>query len=141
MKTGNTAAWGWCCENGMYDYGEFDRRKRRAHIDDLEGNAVVRAMEAMGTSVANHRVPVYIDNSAFQLSLKKGWSHAQRLTDIIQTLYELSSERNCIMVPIWISTHDNVGADALSRFDFDRFHEWARSHIPCPPYRRGSLFV
>ena len=74
-------------------------------------------------------MPLYIDNSAFQLSLKKGWSKAERLTEIIKTLYQLSVKFNCVLVPIWISTTENVGADALSRGDLPRFHEWAASHM------------
>ena len=129
MQTQRQAAWGWCCANGEYDYGVYDRSDRKKVIDALEGDAVFRAIDSIGAKMANHRVPVYIDNSAFQLSFKKGWSRADRLTEIIKLLYEKSVEFNCVLVPIWISTHDNIGADALSRMDFDRFHAWATEHI------------
>ena len=67
---------------------------------------------------------------SFQLSFTKGWSRAKRLTSIIKDLHAISVQYKCILEPIWISTHDNVGADALSRQDMNRFYEWAREHIP-----------
>ena len=133
MKDPSSAGWGWCCGDGQYDRGWYHGNKQRRWIDELEGDAVERAMTALGHKCANKRVPIYIDNSAFQLSLKKGWSHAERLTEIIKNLYSLSVEHNCVLVPIWISTHDNVGADALSRGDMERFKSWASMHLENEP--------
>ena len=136
MKNDSGAAWGWCCADGEYDYGRYQRRKDvRKFIDELEGNAVERALKAIGEKARDKRVPIYIDNSSFQLSLVKGWSKAERLTEVIKQLYALSVEYNCVIVPIWISTHDNVGADALSRGDLGRFHEWAKDHMSNQPYQ------
>ena len=135
MKIYDVAGWGWCCENGMYDYGSYDRMHRKKRIDELEGDAVVRAVTSLGEQLRGHRVPLYIDNSAFQLSMRKGWSKAERLTEIIKKLTELSLKHDCYFVPIWISTHDNIGADALSRLDLDRFHEWAKDNLPATPLR------
>ena len=139
MKDDNLAGWGWCCADGEYDYGLYPTRsKARRFIDELEGDAVERALTSLGEKVSDKRVPIYIDNSSFQQSLKKGWSKAERLTVIIQQLYRLSVKFNCVIVPIWISTHDNVGADALSRCDLGRFHEWAENHLSNPPYRHSA---
>ena len=135
MKDRTSAGWGWCCENGCYDFGIYARRDKRKIIDELEGDAVLRAAKSLGPALAHHRVPVYIDNSAFQLSFKKGWSKAARMTEVIKKLHELSVEFNCVFVPIWISTHDNIGADALSRLDLERFNEWAEDKLVNTPYR------
>ena len=135
MKDNDSAAWGWCCADGEYDLGMYGRKDRRRFIDELEGNAVERALTALGSKTSNTRVPIYIDNSSFQLSLKKGWSRAERLTEIIKQLYTLSVKFNCVIVPIWISTDDNVGADALSRGDLERFHTWAKDHLDKDPHR------
>ena len=70
------------------------------------------------------------DNQSFQLSFKKGWSRAKRLTAILRDLHSLSVRYDCVFVPKWISTHDNIGADALSRQDFVRFRAWAQDCIP-----------
>ena len=138
MKNENAAGWGWCCADGEYDYGSYRRKEVRKFIDELEGDAVERAMNAIGEKASNMRVPIYIDNSSFQQSLVKGWSRAERLTEVIKHLYELSVKYNCVLVPIWISTHDNVGADALSRGDLGRFHEWAKDHMSNHPHQHSQ---
>ena len=66
-------------------------------------------------------VPLYIDNSAFQLSLKKGISKVERLNVLLRELFVLSVKYHCVFEPIWISTHSNVFADALSRAQWGRF--------------------
>ena len=69
MKDKNAAGWGWCCDNGLYDYGKYPERKsKQKFIDELEGDAVLKAATSLGAALRHHRVPVYIDNSAFQLS-------------------------------------------------------------------------
>ena len=84
-----------------------------------------RAAAARGHTWSGCRVPVFIDNSAFQRSLRKGWSRAARLTRVIKDLYYMSAPHDYILVPIWISTTENVGADALSRGDMDGYAAWA----------------
>jgi hypothetical protein len=130
IKDGSVAGWGWCSFSGHYDHGQYGSADRRKFIDALEGDAVLRAAKALGHLWRSKRVPFYIDSKSFQLSFVKGRSKADRLTAILRQLYELSVQLNCIFVPIWISTHSNIGADALSRGDFIRFQEWAQMHAP-----------
>ena len=40
MKDAERAGWGWCCENGEYDWGIYSSTNRRRWIDELEGDAV-----------------------------------------------------------------------------------------------------
>ena len=111
-------------------YGSADRKKC---IDALEGDAVLRAATALGHLWETHRVPFYIDSSSFQLSFGRGRSKAERLNVILRQLNELSVSLDiwiCIFVPIWISTHLNIGADALSRNDFVRFQSWTQINAP-----------
>ena len=133
MKDNDRAAWGWCTADGRWDYGTYGTSARRRPIHELEGDAVRRAVESIGETARGHRLPVYIDNSAFQLSLKKGWSRARRITDILRDLFRISATYDCMLIPIWISTHDNIGADALSRGDIPRYMEWARTHARSRP--------
>ena len=77
-------------------------------------------------------VPVYIDNRAFQLSAAKGWSKAGRLNDLLRYLFECSVKWECIFMFYWISTHDNVIADALSRRE---------GHFEVPTHPRLGEFV
>ena len=130
MKDARSAGWGWCSFSGDYDFGVYGSSDRRKCIDALEGDAVLRAARTIGHLWSKKRVPFYIDSSSFQLSFVKGRSRAERLNVILRQLYELSVELDCIFVPIWISTHENIGADALSRGDFFRFEGWAQMHAP-----------
>ena len=130
MKDGRVAGWGWCSFSGHYDFGLYGASDRRQCIDALEGDAVLRAAKTIGHLWRKKRVPFYIDSSSFQLSFVKGRSRAERLNGILRELYALSVQLDCIFVPIWISTHANVGADALSRNDFIRFEDWAKVHAP-----------
>ena len=107
------------------DAGVYDGAWRKKPIDELEADAVLRAAIDCGESWRGRRVPIYIDNTSFQLSLAKGWSRAPRLTRIIKRLYALSAKHDFVLVPIRIASEDNVGADALSRGDYSRYLEWA----------------
>jgi len=130
MKDNSSAGWGWCTACGEHDSGIFSRADKRKPIDELEAVAVYRAAVTLGPKWQGRRVPLFIDNSAVQLSLRKGWSRAARLTRIIKKLHVLSVKYECVLEPIWISTHDNIGADALSRKDYARYKKWADEYSP-----------
>ena len=115
---------GWCSFTGHFDFGLYGAADRRRFIDALQGDSVLRAVRAMGHLWKGKRVPIYIDRTAFQFSLATGLSSEKRLSSIVRKLYELSVELDCLLVPIWLSTHDNIGADALSRGDISRFQVW-----------------
>lgn len=126
MRDDHTAAWGWVSADGRYDFGSYGSAQRRKPIDALEGDAVLRAAKVLGPSWAGKRVRLHIDNTAFQLSFLKGRSRVERLSKILRQLYILSLKYDCVFCPVWISTHDNVGADALSRGNFGEFRRWAK---------------
>ena len=79
------------------------------------------AAHALGESWKRKIVPVYIDNTAFCMSLKKGRSKAERLNVILRDLFRLSVKYDCVFEPHWIPTQENTAADALSRNNLDRF--------------------
>jgi hypothetical protein len=56
-------------------------------------------------------------NQAFQLSAVKGWSKADRLNSLLKQLFFLCLRHECVLRFVWISTHDNILADFLSRKD------------------------
>ena len=130
MKDSETAGWGWVSADGRFSDGIYGTSQKRKLIDVLEGDAVLRAARVCGKSWAGKRVPLHIDNSAFQLSFKKGRSKVERLNRILRQLYTLSVKYDCIFYPQWISTHDNIGADALSRGKLDEFWEWCNVSYP-----------
>ena len=125
MKEPKRAGWGWCDVTGAHAAGVYGSAMRHKPIDELEGDAVRRAAAALGHTWRGMRVPIYIDNSSFQRSFAKGWSRARRLTRIIRDLFLLSAQHDCVLVPIWLPTGANVGADALSRGAMDVYRAWA----------------
>jgi hypothetical protein len=143
MKDGKAAAWGWVSASGVFDFGTYGKSAaREACIDALEGDAVLRAAHSLASSWSGKRVPLYVDNSAFQLSLSKGRSRVERLNRILRQLYSLSVKFDCIFCPTWISTHHNIGADALSRGKLDEFRRWCKLSFPGQRfYRRGDSRV
>lgn len=127
---------GYFSECGRYAHWKFGSRVARKHIDALEGLAVLRAAEDLGPTWRGKVVPVFCDNSAFERSLYKGRSKASRLNIILRQLFLLSVKYDCIFEPHWISTHDNIAADALSRCNIKKF----KAHI-CEHYGRGFNLV
>ena len=129
MKNSRLAGWGWVSMCGACDFGKFGSSARHRPIDELEGDAVVRAARALGPSWARKRVKIFCDSSSFAFSLIKGRSKVERLNRLIRILHELSVRFNCILVPVWLSTHDNIGADALSRDEWDTCAAWFKNTV------------
>ena len=119
---------GYFSECGTYNMWKFGSRVKRDHIDSLEGRAVLRAIEELGPNLRHKVVPIYIDNTAFERSLHKGRSKAPRLNAILRELFLLATRYECVFETHWISTHDNIAADALSRGDFERFRSYVGEH-------------
>ena len=128
-KDARFAGGGFFSECGAYDYWQFGSSQSRQPIDFLEGAAVLRAAEALGPKWKNKIVPIFIDNSAFCGSLRKGRSKAPRLNLILEQLFRLSVQYDCVFEPHWISTHDNIAADALSRWQLSRFKDYVSEHF------------
>ena len=106
---------GYVSRCGRYRYWTYSPSAARKPIDFLEGDVVVEAVRDLGPRWSHKVVRFSIDNQAFQRSAVKGWSHAGRLSTLIRELFYLSLRFGCILEFEWISTLDNVYADALSR--------------------------
>ena len=71
--------------------------------------------------------------------VKKGRSKAPELNTILRQLFLISSTYDCLFVPQWISTTDNICADALSRGQLQRFYAAANEFSStCQRVHRGS---
>jgi hypothetical protein len=135
-KDSKFAGGGYFSKCGLYDYWEFGSSVSRQPIDYLEGAAVVRAAEALGPLWKNKIVPIFIDNSSFCGALRKGRSKAPRLNSLLETLFLLSVKYDCVFEPHWISTLDNIAADALSRNDPKKFEQHISVNYPRDFYTR-----
>ena len=122
-KDGRRAGGGFFTEDGIYGAWKFGASDAKKPIDYLEGKSVLIAAQYLGHTWYRKIVPLLIDNTAFQLSLVKGRSKAERLNELLRDLFYLSVKHHCIFRPTWIATDDNVFADALSRAQWSRFFE------------------
>jgi hypothetical protein len=111
------AGGGYLSMCGRYNYWSYGSRARRALIDELEGDTSFAALDDLGKAGLLYRrlVRLRIDNSAFQLSAYKGWSRTDRLNRILFAIFQLCLRYECVVEWVWISTHLNIFADALSR--------------------------
>ena len=133
-KEARFAGGGYFSEDGHYDFWEYSPSERREHIHTLEADAVLRAARDLAPNWSRKKVPFYIDNSAFQLSFKKGRSKSPELNNVLRELFWISCKFDCIFVPRWISTDRNVLADALSRQQLQRF--FAAANLISPAGQR-----
>ena len=92
-------------------------------IDELEGDTALKAIRALCPLWRRCWVVLWVDNSAFQLSARKGWSKADRLNTILREILFLAAEFEFVIDWRWISTTANIRADPLSRYDEQRFLE------------------
>ena len=155
-KQATFAGGGWVSACGAYDWWVYGTAAARKMIDFLEGDTVVEAVRALAPRWRGCVVEFWIDNSAFQKSGAKGRSRAQRLNDLLRELFVLMVQYGFVIAWMWISTHDNINADHLSRGrpgDFLRtVYEtgfWSADTVPQPgpmqgakrtlPERRGAV--
>jgi hypothetical protein len=106
---------GWVSGDGDYLWYTYGTNSKRSPIDALEGDTVLSAVECNGHKWRRKIVTVRVDNRAFQLSAVKGWSRADRLNSLLKKIFFLCIKFECVLDFKWISTHDNILADALSR--------------------------
>ena len=116
-KSARYAGGGYLSGCGRYSWWQYGSSAARKPIDALEGDTVVKAACDLGHLWRQCRVPFHIDNQAFQCAARKGWSKTNRLSLLIRQLFFISVRCGCIFEFNWISTHDNIFADALSRPD------------------------
>ena len=86
-KESRFAGGGFISADGFYDFWEYGSADRHKHIHTLEGDAVLRAARALAPLRSSKRVPFFIDNSAFQLSFKKGRSKSPELNGLLRELF------------------------------------------------------
>lgn len=135
------AGGGYVLDSGHYHFWTFGSATSRQPIDYLEGLTAVFCLQDNGASWGGKIVHFHIDNQSFQLSAVKEWSHADRLNELLRHMLCLTVKYGCIVLYHWISTHDNVLADPLSRDDEQTFLLRATSSaspLHRPPQRHAD---
>lgn len=133
-RSGAYSGGGYFSFCGRYRWFPYGTRASRRPIDYLEGDVVVLALEDLGGRWRDCIVLFRVDNRSFQGSAVKGWSRAERLSLLLRRLFRLSVSHGCILEFEWLSSEENMFADALSRQEGERrFLELVRRHEPLPP--------
>lgn len=109
--------------------GEFFKELWPAWIKDsdqvsinfLEMYALVAGSLLWMKKFQNKRVKIYCDNQSVVHMLNKNSSSCRQCMILIRILVLASMEYNCRIFGKWISTHENLLADSLSRNDMGKF--------------------
>ncbi|OLP83053.1 hypothetical protein AK812_SmicGene36237 [Symbiodinium microadriaticum] len=134
--------WGFVLRLGgmvFYDHGVvppwFLRKfeSRRAFIYMLEVFAQVAALAAFATHLPG-AVTAFIDNTAGQAALSKGYGKDPAMNGMLAAFWALAARRGTMLDFRRVPSKANV-ADAVSRDDFGRAWRegWTRVHIPASP--------
>ncbi|XP_067681481.1 uncharacterized protein [Haliotis asinina] len=96
----------------------------------LELFPIVVALKLWGNCLSNKKVMFTCDNQAVVHIINKQSSKNKRVMALVRCLVLLSLQHNIIFHAKYISTHENAIADALSRFQWHRFHQMAPDADP-----------
>ena len=134
------------CGFGVYFQGSWAYGKwpgdwvRRDYIKDmtfLELFPVVVALRLWAHTFQNRKVIFVCDNQAVVSIINRQTSKNRRVMSLVRFMVTLCLKHNILFRSRHISSHDNVIADAISRFQWDRFREAApraeTEATPLPP--------
>ncbi|XP_046337870.2 uncharacterized protein LOC124119423 [Haliotis rufescens] len=93
----------------------------------LELFRIVLSVCLWGTAFANRKVLFFCDNQVVVSIINKQSSKAPRIMSLIRQLVLQGLKHNILFKARYITTHDNIIADALSRFQWERFRNAAPS--------------
>lgn len=98
----------------------------------LELFPIVVAADLWGHRWNSKRILLHCDNQAVVNILQKGRSRKPRINKLMRHLTLSAAQNNYLIIPRYIPTKENVIADALSRFNFQRFRRSA-PNADCQP--------
>ena len=93
--------------------------KTREHINTKEMRTVEQALLHWGQKWTGRRVTLHTDNRAVAHGIANRTIRGASM-DVLRRCLLLAAQYDLEMEVIWISTHDNTLADALSRFDLGK---------------------
>ncbi len=83
--------------------------------------AVCKGVATFGELLRNSKVKLHVDNQAIVYAINAGTIKCERSMELLKSLYYMLCQFNIEVKAEYISTVDNVKADALSRLELDRF--------------------
>ena len=109
--------WGGTLQSPTYQEarGFWTVEERDAHINCLELRAVTRLVDTFVVYMARRTVRLLCDNTAAVHVINSGTSKSPAMMAELRKLYALLDRHRITLKVEYISTHDNVEADRLSR--------------------------
>ena len=105
---------------GKEHHCRHTHKQRKASIAYLELHAVCLACHREHHRWAGCVVPLLCDNATAVQVLRKGSSKSPNLNELLRRILALCLHHDFVLLPHWISTHDNKLADHLSRFQVEQ---------------------
>ncbi len=106
----------------VYPYTGVMKYLETTPIHCKEMMAVCIGISTFASQLANKHVILRVDNQAVCQSINAGTTRCPVTMNMIRSLYFTLCKYNIECKAVYISTDDNVWADALSRLDIDKFH-------------------
>ena len=96
------------------------------HITCKEAHVLIVMLQSLANTLTGHRIRIFMDNLTFVRAWAKRWSSSPMLMQCIwELLFYLQKYRIQLYLD-WIPGELNTAADALSRFDYQRFLRYVR---------------
>lgn len=108
----------------IFPFDQHNAWMRQMSIAWRELFAVVLAVAIHGPKISGRDLIMNIDNQAICWCVNKSKSKDPHIMNLIRALYFYTSIYHINFRAVHISTHDNWGADALSRLDLDKFRQF-----------------
>ena len=97
-------------------------------INEFELLVVVFAISTWGSLMTGQRITFHCDNSASVASIDKQKSRVPVRIALLRHLYAIALVFSIDLRVLWISTKNNILADALSRFDLPTFYKHTKTY-------------
>jgi hypothetical protein len=97
--------------------------------------AMVVCIATFGERLAGRRVSMKVDNQAIYYCVNSGNSKNSKIMALIRSLYYYTTLYKIEYKAFFLSTHDNVLADAISRLEFNKLRDINPNmeHLPTKP--------
>ena len=112
---------GYIGQDGFYDYYVFGTAAAKRPIDSKEGHVVVTCCWERGHLWRGCMIPFGIDNTVMENNFRKGRSRVARNNGLMRSMFVCQIRFGFVLMPYWLSTHDNTMADDLSRLRISAF--------------------
>ena len=127
-------AGGFLCGDIWSTFLFTETHKKNWHINQKEAFVILNMIYNLRDKLTGKKVIVHIDNTTTFHSISKKWSKTYKIMIFVYEICLLMIKYNIFVWVEWISSTANIFADALSRYQIQRFRQaTADFNIPIQP--------